>query len=306
MADSARPSAYSMKFADLTMPRRPICSADPAVILQTGVVARVGAKCGIESRQRAWSPKCARNLDRRPGRRSRKPTVDTFQRRADTLVNYQSRGRSHPNTGIEYVDVVILFHVEPIQMCGGVHARHHPFTGDEIKAGEFGMNIRRGQRVDAVPHSNERAPSEMRREHATRHHRQQLLAGCHSAVRRQHLIDEHASNAHHGRRPSQCCAPHLWMSARLVNGEQTQKHATRRGFRCVCVCSPGEVLALGALVGGHHSRTAETDVVLQRRGDVVDLTLVRGSPQLPGQLGALRETRSRRADGPWRSARLTG
>src|SRR4029079_14303840 len=76
-----------------------------------------------------------------------------------------------------------------------------------------------------------------------------------------------------------------------LNGEQTQKHATRRGFRCVCVCSPGEVLALGSLVGGPDSRPAETYVVLQSRGDVVDLTLVRGSPQLPAQLRALRETR---------------
>ena len=151
------------------MPRRPFCSRIAAVIssrvhdVERSAASRVASARGRRS--------VARNLDRRPGRRSREPTVDTFERRTDTLVNYQSRGRSHPNTGIEYVDVVILFHVEPIQMCGGVHARHHPFTGDEIKAGEFGMNIRRGQRVDAVPHSNERAPSEMRREHATRHHR---------------------------------------------------------------------------------------------------------------------------------------
>ena len=67
----------------------------------------------------------------------------------------------------------------------------------------------------------------------------------------------------------------------------------------------GKSSAFGALVGGDDGRAAQPDVVLQRSGDVVDLTLVGGAAQLPGQLGALREAR-RPADGPWRSARPTG
>ncbi len=50
-------------------------------------------------------------------------------------------------------------------------------------------------------------------------------------------------------------------------------------------------LTLGALVGRHDRGPAEADVVLQRGGDVVDLTLVGRPAQLPGQLGALRQAR---------------
>lgn len=48
------------------------------------------------------------------------------------------------------------------------------------------------------------------------------------------------------------------------------------------------ISALGALVGGHDGGTAQSDVVLQGRGDPVHLTLVGSATQLPGQLGALR------------------
>ena len=58
-------------------------------------------------------------------------------------------------------------------------------------------------------------------------------------------------------------------------------------LRVLRYCSRGEGLALGALVGGDDGGAAEPDVVLQGGVDAVDLTLVGGAAQLPGQLGAL-------------------
>src|SRR3954467_12535527 len=73
----------------------------------------------------------------------------------------------------------------------------------------------------------------------------------------------------------------------IMHGQKIQKPLAGRGCGTVCVCWRREQSALGALVGRHHRRPTEPDVVLQRRGDVVDLPLVGGAAQLPGELGAL-------------------
>ena len=72
---------------------------------------------------------------------------------------------------------------------------------------------------------------------------------------------------------------------RQVRQEDHPRAARRRRLRG----DRGPRLAFGALVGGHDGSAAEADVVLQRGGDAVDLTLVGGAAQLPGELGALRQ-----------------
>src|SRR6185437_9589664 len=73
----------------------------------------------------------------------------------------------------------------------------------------------------------------------------------------------------------------------IMHGQMMRKPLAGRGCGTVCVGSRREVSALGALVGRHHRRPTEPDVVLQHRGEVVDLPLVGGAAQLPGELGAL-------------------
>jgi hypothetical protein len=52
-----------------------------------------------------------------------------------------------------------------------------------------------------------------------------------------------------------------------------------------------KLLALGALVGRDDGGAAQADVVLKGGVDTVDLALVGGAAQLPGQLRALGQTR---------------
>ena len=135
----------------------------------------------IECGQGPRPPKCPRHLDGSPGGRGGKPTGDVSQRRAHSLMDYQTSRRPQPHSGIQNVNGNCVLEIEAVQGGGRAHACHSTLPHEHIESAESTDEIWLRGGVDAVPDADQAAVLDLRAQLIARDYSEQLLSGRESA-----------------------------------------------------------------------------------------------------------------------------
>ncbi len=191
---------------------------------------------GVENRKRPWSTERPRDLYRGPCGGRRKSTTDTSQWCTESLMHHHFRRRSHANTGVENVQPIIEFGVEPVHFGRSLHAGNDAPTTREVKRSKSGGYIGHLQRVDAASHAEQLACSDRIFERFRRQNGEQLSPGGDATVGSKDALNSltrHSKHAYGQRPPAKA---HTALACGQP-GEKTRKPPKSLDFGGVRVCS---------------------------------------------------------------------
>lgn len=150
-------------------------------------------QCGVERGKRTGPAQRPGDLDRRPRRcRHQSTGRHTLQRGADALMHHQTDRGTHADAGVEDVHRAGSLGAKAVKVGRGVQARDDRAAHQDVQGRQFGQSVGRPQRVDAVPHADDRPRPQLSRQSLARHDCTQRSGSGDSSVRRENLVDEHA------------------------------------------------------------------------------------------------------------------